>query len=150
MLEVVGDEVEAAEKKEDGQGKAGQNLGPFETKGVPDTAPSPHFKVPKHLNRGADRGAAGIEEDQVGQGHGRKRAFRLEKDEDGDGEVAQAPVEPRPLVPLSALPCFCNRRYRQRRGEDRRWSRRRFLEDLVLRRDATMLVSVATALPNVL
>jgi hypothetical protein len=51
---------------------------------------------------------------------------------------------------VRAVPRFLERRNWERRREDRPWSRRRFLEDLMLRRDATVLVTMATALPNIL
>lgn len=150
VLEVVAQQVEAAEDKEDAHGEAGQHLDALQAEGVPDGAAPPHLEVAQHIDAHADGGGPNVEEDQVRERRHGEGPSRAEENVAGHAGVAQAPVQPDPLVLMHRAPCFLERRHGEGGGEDGRRSRWWLLEDLVLGAYGRVFVPVATALADVL
>jgi len=150
MLDIVRQEVEPAKDKKYGHGEARENFGPLQAEGVADAGAPPDLKVPKNVNGNADSGRPDVKKDQVGQRCQSKRPLGTEEDVNGHSRMATAPIQASPLVAVHASPCFFQSRYRQGGGQDGRRPGWRFLEELVLRADRTVLVAMATTLAYVL
>lgn len=149
VFEVVREEVKSAEEKENGHGESCQDLGSFKAKRMSDAAAAPNFEIAQYIDNDTHGSATGVEEDKVRQGHCREGAAGPIEDEYGNGDMAQAPVEPHSLVSLEAFPCFLDGGRRERGGEDGGRSWGRFLKDLVLGGHATVLVAMSTTLTDV-
>lgn len=135
VLDVMREQVEAAEDEEDGHGKTGENLGALQTKGVSDAGPPPDFEVAEDIDGDADGGRTNVEGDQMREGSHGERALGAEEDVAGYGGVAAAPPEAHALKFLHAMPCFLEGRDREGSGKDGRWARWGFLKEGMLGAD---------------
>lgn len=150
MLDVVREQVEAAKHEEDGHGKAGQDLGALETKGVSDAGATPDFEVAEDVDGDANGGGADVKGDQMREGSHGERALGAKEDITGNGGVAAAPPEAHALELLHAMPCFPEVRNREGCGENGRWARWGFLEEGMLGANGGVFVSMAAALTDIL